>query len=325
MTAWIPAILAFTAVAFGILAVALLLEGVRASMRRRDLQQRLDRTLSELSQQTLVERDLLDATQLRLREMEALAKRLPLIAGVSRLIIQANLRWSPFTFVLVTAALGLGGGAMGTAAGMPLPFALIMAAVFSALPYSYARLRRRRILRRFEELLPEAIDYLSRAIRAGHPLTAGIQMVGEEIADPLGNEFRQIFDQQRFGVPFEEALLGLCDRIELVDARIFVTSIIVQREVGGASFGEVLDNMAETIRARFAIRREINVYTAQGKLTGLVVGAMPFLVGLGIYLQDADYIGILFDHPLGRLMAISAVVLQIVGFIWIRRIVNVEV
>jgi tight adherence protein B len=189
----------------------------------------------------------------------------------------------------------------------------------------YVRRRRVRTLKKFEELLPDAIDYLGRAIRAGHPLIAGVQMVGEELADPLGAEFRRMFDQQRFGVPFEEALLGMCDRIELVDVRIFATSILVQREVGGGSFGEVLDNMADTIRTRFAIRREINVYTAQGRLSGMVVGAMPFLVGVGIYLQDPDYVRILFDHRLGRMMALAAVVMQIIGFLWIRKIVDVEV
>src|SRR5690606_28474005 len=125
-------------------------------------------------------------------------------------------------------------------AGMILPIALIIAMVTASLPYAYVNFRRARVARRFEELLPEAIDYLSRAIRSGHPLTSGIQMVGEEIADPLGAEFRLLFDQQRFGVPLEEALLAMCDRIDLVDVRIFATSVIVQREVGGASFAEVL-------------------------------------------------------------------------------------
>jgi tight adherence protein B len=150
-------------------------------------------------------------------------------------------------------------------------------------------------------------------------------MVGEEVADPLGAEFRRIFDQQRFGVPFDEALLGMCDRIELVDVRIFATSVLVQREVGGASFGEVLDNMADTVRARFAIRREINVYTAQGRLSGMVVGAMPFLLGLFIYVRDPSYVQILFEHPVGRFMAVTGVVLQIIGFLWIRKIVDVEI
>ncbi|HSJ13178.1 MAG TPA: type II secretion system F family protein [Longimicrobiales bacterium] len=325
MSAWTPAILAFIAVAFGIVALALLLEGVRATLRRRDLQSRLAQTLTELQEQTLVERELLDSSQATLRRAEQLAERVPLIGGASILLAQSGVSWSPGTFILLTFGMAIAGGVLSMGLAMPLPIAIIAALVFGALPYFYVRRRRNLILKRFEELLPEAIDYLARAIRAGHPLTAGIQMVGDELDDPLGAEFRRIFDQQRFGVPFEEALLGMCDRVELVDVRIFATSIIVQREVGGASFGEVLDNMADTIRARFAIRREINVYTAQGRLSGMVVGAMPFAVGLGIYVQDADYVRILFDHPIGRFMAVTAVVLQVIGFFWIRKVVRVEI
>jgi tight adherence protein B len=325
MNTWIPAILAFVAVAFAIISIALLLEGVRAMLRRRDLQKRLETTLTQLQEQTLVERELLDSATLRAREAQALVGRLPFMGQTNTLLMQADLSWTPATFLLLTIGLALAGGVLVTALGMPLPLAMLGAALFGAFPYVFARRRRRRLLKRFEELLPEAIDYLSRAIRAGHPLSAGIQMVGDELADPLGAEFRRMFDQQRFGVPFEEALLGMCDRIELVDVRIFATSIIVQREVGGASFGEVLDNMAETVRTRFAIRREINVYTAQGRLSGMVVGAMPFMVGLGIWLQDPEYVGILFEHPLGRMMATAAVILQVIGFLWIRKIVDVEI
>jgi tight adherence protein B len=226
---------------------------------------------------------------------------------------------------LLTVGFALAGGVLFAAAGLPLIVASLFAFGFGTMPWAYLRRRRRKLLRRFEAQLPDAIDYLSRAIRAGHPLTSGIQMVGDELADPLGNEFRRIFDQQRFGVPFDEALLGMCDRVQLVDIRIFATSIIVQREVGGASFGEVLDNMAETIRSRFAIRREIDVYTAQGRLSGMIVGVMPFVVGLAIYLQDPNYVGMLFEHPVGRFMAAAAVTLQVIGFFWIRKIVQVEI
>jgi tight adherence protein B len=325
MISWIPAILAFVAVAFGVLALALLIEGVRTLMRRRDLKHRLQSAITNLQEQTLVERALLDPAELRARQAQELVARLPFMAGTSTLLVQSGLTWSPSTFVLLTIGFAVAGGVLVTAGGMPLVLAVLFAMIFGTLPYAYARFRRTRLLRQFEELLPEAIDYLSRAIRAGHPLTSGIQMVGDELADPLGEEFRRMFDQQRFGVPFEEALLGMCDRVPLVDIRIFTTSIIVQREVGGASFGEVLDNMAETIRSRFAIRREIKVYTAQGRLSGMVVGAMPFLVGLGIYLQDPAYVSLLFEHPIGRMMAVTAVVLQVAGFLWIRKIVNVEI
>jgi tight adherence protein B len=325
MNAWIPAILAFVAVAFGIIALALVIEALRTLIRRRDLRKRLDNALTELQQHTMVERNLLDEAVLRARDADDLVARMPVLAGAASMLRRARIDWSPLTFVMLIFGFAMAGGVFATAARMPLPLAAVFALLFGMMPYWYVARRRKVRLRKFEETLPDAIDYLARAVRAGHPLTSGIQMVGEELADPLAAEFRTMFDQQRFGVPFEEALLGMCDRVELVDVRIFATSIIVQREVGGASFGEVLDNMADTIRARFAIRREISVYTAQGRMSGVVVGVMPILVGLGMYAQDPDYIRILFEHPTGRVMTIIAAVLQILGFLWIRRIVDVEI
>ena len=325
MTSWMPAILAFVAVSFGVIALALLTEGIRTMKRRSDMQKRLGKAIENLNEQSMVERSLLDPAEARARELAALAARIPLIAPTSALLLQSGLSLSPGTFLMLIVGFGVAGGILGTASGFPLPIALLLAFVAGALPYLFVRRKRTVRLRKFEDLLPEAIDYLSRAIRAGHPLSAGIQMVSEELADPLGGEFRKMFDQQRFGVPFEEALLAMCDRIELVDIRIFATSIIVQREVGGASFGEVLDNMAHTIRTRFAIRREINVYTAQGSMSGMVVGLMPFVVAVAIYLQDPNYVNMLFDHPIGRMMAVVGIVLQVIGFFWIRKIGNVEI
>lgn len=325
MNDWMPAILAFVAVAFGVITLALLTEGIRTMKRRSDMQKRLGKAIENLTEQSMVERSLLDPAEARAREMQELVARMPFIAPTSSLLIQSGLNWSPGTFLLLIIGFAVAGGALGMVAGLPLLLALLVAFLTGTLPYLFVRRRRTVRHRKFEELLPEAIDYLSRAIRAGHPLSAGIQMVSEELADPLGTEFRKMFDQQRFGVPFEEALLAMCDRIELVDIRIFATSIIVQREVGGASFGEVLDNMAQTIRTRFAIRREINVYTAQGRMSGMVVGLMPFVVAVAIYLQDPNYVRMLFQHPIGRMMAVSGVVLQVIGFFWIRKIVNVEI
>ena len=325
MTPLIPALLVFAAVTFGVVSLALLTEGVRTLKRKRDLEKRLASAISQLQEQPLADRDLIDPVQVRAQNAQELIARMPFLTGISTLLTQSGLSWTPWTFVLLTGGFSLAGFALFTLVGLPLPGAMCFAALFGSLPWGYARHRRKRTLKRFEAQLPEAIDYLSRAVRAGHPLSAGIQMVGDELPDPLGSEFRRIFDQQRFGVPFEEALLGICDRVELVDVRIFATSVIVQREVGGASFGEVLDNMAETIRTRFAIRREIRVYTAQGKLSGMIAGSMPIAVGFGIYLQDPAYTSMLFKHPIGRFMAVTALVLQIIGFIWIRKIVDVEI
>jgi tight adherence protein B len=183
--------------------------------------------------------------------------------------------------------------------------------------------RRKRRISQFEEQFPEAIELMGRAIRAGHPLSAGIRMVAEESKDPIAAEYRQIFEEQRFGLPFEEALLGMADRNELNDVRIFVTALLVQREVGG-NLAEILDKIATTIRARFTIRRQLRVYTAQGRMSGYVLGAMPIVVGLGLYALNPDYISLLFTETIGQFLLIGAAVMQIIGYLWIRKIVNIE-
>jgi tight adherence protein B len=183
---------------------------------------------------------------------------------------------------------------------------------------------KKRRLARFEEIFPEAVDMLGRAIRAGHPLSAGIQMVGQEMAEPVAGEFRTIFEEQRFGVPFADALMGMVDRIDLVDVRIFVTAVLVQREVGG-NLSEILDNITDTVRSRFKIRRQLRTFTAQGRMSGFVVGSMPIVVGLLFFVMNPAYIRVLFEHPMGRLMLTFAIAMQIFGYFWIRKVVNIEI
>jgi tight adherence protein B len=179
-------------------------------------------------------------------------------------------------------------------------------------------------LRRFEEQLPGAIDLMGRAIRAGHPLSAGLQMVADESIDPVAGEFRQVFEEQRFGLPFDDSMYGIADRVPLVDVRILITAILIQREVGG-NLAEVLDNLAEVIRERFKIRRQLRVITAQGRMSGYVLAVMPIAVGLAIMIINPPYVKILFYHPIGKLLTLTAVILQILGYLWIRKIVDIEI
>jgi tight adherence protein B len=174
-----------------------------------------------------------------------------------------------------------------------------------------------------EAQLPGAIDHLTRAVRAGHPLSAGLKMLAEESPEPVASEFRAVFEEQRFGLPFEDALLGLGDRINLPDVRILITAILVQREVGG-NLAETLENVGSTMRARTTIRRQVKVYTVQGRMSGYILAALPILVGLFIFLVNRDYINILFTHPIGKALLGLAMFLQLVGFLWIRKIVAVE-
>jgi tight adherence protein B len=203
--------------------------------------------------------------------------------------------------------------------------AAILAAFFGAiLPYAVVRRKRGKRLYAFEEQLPEAIDLLGRAIRAGHPLTAGMKMVADETSEPISSEFRRTHEENRFGLPFEDALLAMADRVSIVDVRILTTAILIQREVGG-NLAEVLDNLANVIRVRFTIRRQLRVYTAQGRFSGYVLALLPIAVGTAIYHLNPSYMKLLFTDPMGKLMLLTAVVFQIIGFLWIRKIVDIEI
>ncbi len=237
---------------------------------------------------------------------------------------QADLKGHLPTFLLSTIGLtvGIGLGTLIVTRYMPVA---ILGAILAALsPYAYVRRRRRKRLYAFEEQLPEAIDLLGRAIRAGHPLSAGLKMVADETTEPIQSEFRRTHEENRFGLPFEDALLAMADRVNIVDVRILTTAILIQREVGG-NLAEVLDNLANVIRVRFNIRRQLRVYTAQGRFSGYVLALLPIATGAAIYSLNPPYIRLLFTDPVGKLMLLSAVIFQIIGFLWIRKIVDIEI
>lgn len=327
MNAWIPAVLVFTAVAFATVALVLVVEAVRTWYRRRSVTRRFNEMIPD--SEAGEERDTTGALFRQLSDdrhtlAEAVISRVPQFRDVPLLIEHAGLSWSSNTFLVMTVGSALAAGLAGSVAWGGMVAGVLTAVVGAWLPTAYLKFRKNRRLAHFEEAFPEAIDMLGRAIRAGHPLSSGIQMVGQEMAEPVGGEFRTIFEEQRFGIPFADVLLGLVDRIDLVDVRIFATAILVQREVGG-NLAEILDNISTTIRARFKIRRQLRTYTAQGRMSGLVVGLMPFVVGLAFYAINPEYVRILFEHPIGRIMLVVAITLQIFGYLWVRKIVNIEI
>jgi tight adherence protein B len=249
--------------------------------------------------------------------------RLPFLDDLVVLLAQAGLDWSPGMFLLLTTGLAVAGGMIGLLLSGSVGAVLVLALLGAALPWMFARLRRRRRVQRFEREFPQAMDLLARAARAGHPLSAGVGMVADEDLPVVSAEFRRVDDEIRFGLPQSDALLGLADRISLMDVRIFVTAVLIQREAGG-NLAEVLDNIAETIRTRFSLRRQLKVHTAQGRLSGLVLGLLPFAVAAALMLIDASYLTTLAEQPVGRAMVGGALTLQVIGFFWIRHIVNLD-
>jgi tight adherence protein B len=255
--------------------------------------------------------------------LQRLLSRFPRVGDMEDLLLRSGLRWSLERFVLLTCfssmLLGLPVWLFSRAALV----SLVALMVGSWLPNLYLRYKANRRTRALESQLPGAIDHLNRAVRAGHPFSAGLKMLAEESDEPIASEFRAVFEEQRFGMPFEEALLGFGDRVDLPDVRILITAILVQREVGG-NLAEILEKVAGTMRARFTIRRQVRVYTVQGRMSGYILAALPLVVGTFIFLLNRDYMDVLFTHPVGKGLLGFAMVLQLLGFLWIRKIVNVE-
>jgi len=197
------------------------------------------------------------------------------------------------------------------------------AAAIGTLPVVYVRRRANRRLARFEEQFPDAIDFMARALRAGHALISALQMTGDEISDPVGSEFRVLFEQQNFGMSLTDALRAFGERMPLLDARFFVTAVLTQRETGG-NLSEVLDNLAAVIRERFKVKRQVQVISAHGRITGWVLGLLPLAVGAVLFVLSPQHMRLLIDDPLGVKLLVGGVVLQVVGWFAIHRIVNVE-
>jgi tight adherence protein B len=325
MNAWMPALLVFVAVAFATIALALVVEAARTWARRRGVARHLDRLMASPEAGLGGDRpELFRREEEAASVLDIIIARSRRLRGLPVLLEHSGVGWSTGTLALLTVGGAAAAGLFGLVVRGGYVVPLVLAALGAWAPLGYVKFKKHRRFARFEEVFPEAVDMLARAIRAGHPLSAGIQMVGHEMAEPVAAEFRTIFEEQRFGVHFADALMGMVDRIDLVDVRIFVTAVLVQREVGG-NLSEILDNISSTIRGRFKIRRQLRTYTAQGRMSGIVVGAMPLVVGLVFFAINPQYIQLLFDHPVGRVMLAMGITLQIFGYLWIRKIVNIEI
>lgn len=325
---WIPALLLFAAAAFGTLGVVLLWEIVRDWLEERAVRQQLDSLLLSERPGTGT-----DAEQHVLRRHGTEApgagwgpafRSMHGVRASVALLEEADVSWSPLTFYMLTFGSAAAVGSVALTVSGSLLIAFPVAVWGASFPYLYLRRRRRLIAEAFERELPEALDLLTRAIRAGHPLTAGMRMVAEEGPDRAAKEFRKTFEEHRFGLPFDDALLGMVDRVEHVDVRIFVTAVLIQRESGG-NLAEILDKLASTIRDRFTIRRQLRVYTAQGRLSGYTLAALPIVVGFLIYLIEPSYVTLLFTETIGNLLLAAGFTLQVIGYFWIRKIVNIEI
>ena len=323
---WSGALIGFVVASLGVVMLALLWEAIQEWKRRRAVSTQI----KNLSEGTLGESREISLALLRgeggeeLKWLQPIVDHLPQRKDIQHLLEQADLSWSVGTFLMLTSGLAV---AFGTAAMLIVPgklIPLLIAAGGAMLPYLYVRRRRKKRVAEFEKHFPEAIDLLGRSIRAGHALNSGLEVIAEELPDPVSAEFRQVFEEQKFGLPLRDSLMAMADRIPLVDTRIFVTAVLIQRESGG-SLAEILDNLSYTIRERFKIRRQLKVYTAQGRLTGYLLAVLPIVMGVIIYTVSPEYMSVLFEESTGRFALAMAGVLQIFGYLAIRKIIDIDI
>lgn len=318
----LAALVAFGIIALAIASLALLWEGLRQFGRQRSIGREL-RKLSDPDREESLGDLLRQRSPGDPSWLEPLLLKLPRRQDMRHFLAQADIGWSVGTFFLLTIgmAAAVGIAMLVSVGGWILPTG--GAAVGALIPYIHASRRRKRRFDRFEENFPEAIDLLGRAIRAGHAFSTGLRVVSEESPEPISGEFRQVYEEQKFGLPLSESLLALADRLSLLDVRIFVTAVLIQLESGG-NLAEILDNLSKIIRDRFRFRRQLRTHTAHGRMTGIVLGMAPIVAGVGMFTLNPEYMRVLFTEPLGRLMLAMAAGLQLIGFIAVRRIMDID-
>ncbi len=259
--------------------------------------------------------------------LDAFLERSNLQGGLQTTLAQAGLQWSPSQLLLSMVVLGIAGGVLGyllQPLGFMVASVLAFAFVLGGAPYFFVRYKRGSRLREMEEQLPEALDFLARSMRAGHAFSISLEMIGTEMPDPLGQEFRALFAEHNLGAPIEVAMANFGKRVPLLDVRLFISSVALQRQTGG-NLSEVLTRLAFLIRERFRLRGQVKAASAHGRLTSMVLTILPIVMIFALNFVAPDYLPQMVKDPDGKYMIVAAVVFQILGYMIMRKIVNIKV
>jgi tight adherence protein B len=248
----------------------------------------------------------------------------PKFLTMERMFEQADANIKPSALFAISVALTVVGGLLSALIARSLYVAPVGAVVFFSIPWLWLWNKRRGRLKKFASQLPDALELVARALRAGHSLAAGLHVVAEEMPPPIAKEFGRIYEEQNLGIPLEDALHGITERVPNLDLRFFVTSVAIQRQTGG-DLAEILDKIGHVIRERYRILGQVKALTAEGRLSGLVLVALPFGLFLMMLHMKPDYISLLWTDPLGVKMSIFALVLQVLGAWAIKKIVDIKV
>ena len=240
------------------------------------------------------------------------------------LFIQADVNFTVSKFLLACGASALVGFFGPTACGLPVKFAPIVAIVFVFMPFAWLTMKRKSRLKKFQAQLPDALELIARALRSGHSLAAGMNLVASEMSPPIAKEFGATFEEQNLGSPMEEALENLCERVPNLDLKFFSTAVVLQRQTGG-DLAEILDKIGSLIRERFKIWGQVQALTGEGRLSGIVLLALPPVLFVAVYRMNPDYLMLLFTDDLGKKMLIGGIIIQLLGAVVIQKIINIRV
>jgi tight adherence protein B len=268
--------------------------------------------------------DMLLAQAMREVDKKTLLDRLtPEFFNLTKVFEQADCNIKPSALFGISVGLGVLGAALSIwlVNMYVLPLGALL---FFALPWLWLYVKRANRLKAFAAQLSDGMELVARALRAGHSLAAGMHVVAEEMPAPISKEFGRVYEEQNLGIPLEEALKNMCDRVPNLDLKFFVTSVAIQRQTGG-DLAEILDRIGHVIRERFKILGQVKALTAEGRLSGVVLIALPIGLFMMMLWMKPDYIELLWKDPLGQKMSIAAIVLMLLGSYAIKKIVDIKV
>ncbi|MEZ6139697.1 MAG: type II secretion system F family protein [Zavarzinella sp.] len=257
------------------------------------------------------------------RSGNLLERLTPDFLRVSKMFEQADVSIKPSALFGIALGLALV-GALLSAAFANIYVAPVGAAMLGVLPFGWLWFKRASRLKAFAGQLPEAMELTARALRAGHALSSGLHTVSNEMPNPIAKEFKRVYEEQNYGVAIEEALFNMCERVPNLDLKFFVTSVAIQRQTGG-DLAEILDRIGYVIRERFKILGQVKALTAEGRLSGIVLIAMPIGLFIMMLFMKPDYISLLWTDPMGVQMSVGAIVLMLIGSYAIKKIIDIKV
>jgi tight adherence protein B len=249
---------------------------------------------------------------------------IPRVQGIDRLLEQSGLPWSVSKFLLITVIAAIAGFMLASLLNITPLIALAIGVGAALLPLFYIKFKKAQRLTQIDQQLPDALDLIGRAMRAGHAFPSALKMVGDEMAEPLSGEFRIAFDEVNYGITMQDALSNLANRVPSTDLRYFVIAVLIQRETGG-NLTELLDNISRIIRARIKLLGDVRVLSAEGKMSAWILTLLPFCAGLMMHFANPTFMEVLFTDKFGQKLVGAAIGAMLLGILWMRSIIRIRI